>query len=136
MAVTPDSLMAPAGPVSPTLFPGVGDNELRESLSVYISTAQAHPAVVAAPGDRVDGMTRNYALYLAFQDVYIRMNTQPLTLTVADKGAHGYGIEQIRNIRDLMNKYLADFEALIIPVGTIRPGLTPGTISVPTDVRW
>lgn len=136
MPIIPDALLDPAGPVTPSLFPGEGVNELRVRLQQYIDNATAEEAVVAAPADRQDGMVRAHSLMQVFTAVYIRLSTEPLTVTVTEKGGHGYSAEQIRNMRDLAAKYRADYEGLIVPVGTIRPGLLPSTMNVPTSVEW
>jgi hypothetical protein len=136
MAVTPDLLLAPVGPITPLLFPGEGVNELTARVQQYLNNAAARPEVLAAPADRTDHMVTADALAVAFTDVYIRMSAQPMTLAVAEKGSHGYSNEQIRNMRDLAAKYRADFEALIILPGVTRPGITPGTRSVATSVQW
>jgi hypothetical protein len=136
MAVAPDDLKAPVGPVDAKLFPGIASTALSDILAAYIANAEQEPAVLAAPADRQDPMVRSHALYQAFTAVYIRMSAEPMTVTVTEKGGHGYSVEQIKNMRALADKYLSDFNALIILPGTSRPGITPGSVSVPTSVRW
>jgi hypothetical protein len=59
-----------------------------------------------------------------------------MTVTVTEKGGHGYSVEQIRNMKELAAQYWAEYSGLIIVPGTVRPGPTPGTLSVPTSVAW
>lgn len=136
MAVLPDQLLAPEGPITPLLFPGEGVTELKVRLQAYIDNASLRPEVVSGDPARVDGMMIAYALYTAFTDVYIRLSAQPLTINVTEKGGHGYSAEQLRNFKALASKYWDDFVALQVVPGTVQPSRTPGTLSVGTDVRW
>lgn len=137
MAVTPDDLLSPNGPLDAVLFPGKQSNELATLVQAYITSAEQDGAVLVATADRKDGMTAALALSKAFNAVYIRMNAEPLSVNVGtEKGNHAYNIEQIRNVKDLASKYFADYEALIVLPGTTPVGLTPGTLAVPTTVRW
>jgi hypothetical protein len=137
MAILPAQLLAPEGPITPLLFPGEGVNELSARLQAYLDNAALRAEVVAAPAPAQDGLINAYALYTAFTDVYIRMSAQPLTITVTEKGGHGYSAEQIRNMKALATKYWDDFVSLQeVTVPLTSPGISPGTRSVATDVRW
>ena len=136
MPVVATDLLAPTGPIDPSLFPGVASNVLSERLGVYIANAEQEGAVLVADASRQDAMVRAHAIWQAFTAVYIRMSTQPVTLAVHEKGSHTYSTEQIRNIRELAAQYRAEFDSLIVVPGTVRPGMTPGTMSVATDVQW
>ena len=139
MAVTPAQFLAPAGPITPLLFPGEGVTELTARVQVYIDNAGARAEIIAAAGDpaRVDSMTIAFVLYTTFTDVYVRMSVEPSTVRVEEKGNHSYLAEQIRNIRALAEKYWADFVALAeLPVPKMVAGIVPPTQSISTDVRW
>ena len=112
--VTPANLLAPAGPIDPKLFPGLGSNEMTVLLQSYIDTASLQSAVVSAPATRVNGMVKAYALYLIFDAVYIRMSSEPLTLAVTEKGSHSYNMEQVRNMRGLSERYMTEYQNLVM----------------------
>jgi hypothetical protein len=135
MAVTAADLKKPHGPITPELFPGVASNVLDANLEVYIDRATADSRIVAEPDtSKTDGLVRNFALYLAFNDAFIEMNAKPLTLSVTEKGGHGFSTEQIRNMRTLAEKYLSDFLALLTPkAGSARRG---GTVAVPNKYSF
>lgn len=120
--VDPDSLLAPSGPVTPELFPGVPSNILRINLQNYLNRAFADPRLTSeTDSSKYPAMGRTLALYYVFWDVYIRMNAQPKNLTVTDKGGHGYDIQQINNMRALAEGYLAEFSGLMTPVVSTAP---------------
>lgn len=138
MPVAPADLLAPKGPVTTTLFPGEGVPELTVRLQQYIDNGEADSRVAAMPADQQDALVRNYALYQVFRDVHIRMTAEPLTVSVTDKGGHGYSTEQIKSMKELRDRFLGDFEAGLVveEAAPAPPPSFPGSISVPTNVRW
>lgn len=133
MAITTASLLEPEGPITFKLFPGEQSNVLTVRLQGYIDRALLDSRVVAQPDPtKVDPMTRALALYYAFTDVYVRMSAEPMTLSVTEKGSHGYSAEQIRNMRGLADRYLAEMIGFL-PVSV---GIRPGTVAVPNKFGW
>lgn len=126
MAVTADDLKKPKGPITSELFPGVPSNVLDANLEVYLDRATSDPRIIAdSDQSKTDSRVRALALHFAFQDAYIEMNAKPLTLSQTEKGSHGYSTEQIRNMRNLADKYLQEFLGLLTPSeGSARRGRT------------
>lgn len=117
----PASLLAPNGPVTPELFPGVHGNVLDANLRNYINRAFLDPRLTAETDTtKYPAMARALTLYYVFWDVYIRMNAQPKTLSVAEKGGHGYDMQQINNMRALAEGYLAEFSGLMTIIPTAK----------------
>lgn len=127
MAVIAEDLLEPNGPLNAKLFPGEQSNVLALRLAGYLTRAGNDPRVVAEPdATKQDPMTRALALYYAFTDVYVRMSAEPLTLSVTEKGSHGYSAEQIRNMRGLADRYYAEMLGLMtVSTTTTRPGTMP-----------
>lgn len=138
MAVTSADLITPSGLIDFKMFPGEDRNQLTARLDQYIANGEGDQRVTVMPADAQDAPVTAFAYYQAFRDVAIRMALEPQTLTVQDKGSHGYGSDQRKIITDLRDKYLGDFESLVtVSAGTTAPPpITPGTRSVSTDVRW
>lgn len=120
-ALDPRSLLAPNGPVTPELFPDVPSNVLYDNLFKYINRAFVDPRLTAETDTtKYPAMARALALYYVFWDVYIRMNAQPKTLTLSEKGGHGYDIQQINNMRALAEGYLAEFSGLMTVIPSAK----------------
>jgi hypothetical protein len=138
MAITPDDLFSPVGIIDPKMFPGEDRNQIAARLEGYIDNGANDPRVMALPDASQDGAVVPFVYYQAFRDIAIRMALEPQTMTVQDKGSHGYGSDQRKLITDLRDKYLSDFEGLVVVnTSAASPApITPGTRSVSTDVRW
>lgn len=123
-------LMPPKGPVAPALFPGVQSNVIEANLTAYLSRAEGDARIAAETDEsKTDSLVRALALHYVFQDAYIEMNAKPLTLQVAEKGGHGYSMEQVRNVRVMAEQYIEEFLGLLTPkIGTATKG---GTRAVP-----
>lgn len=130
-------LLSPSGPLDTSLFPGEASNVLDARVQGYIDDAYNDPRVIAQnDATRKDNLARNYALWRAFEVVYLRMTTHPVALSVTEKGSHGYSNEQIRNVRQLMDKYLADFNGLLVVSSDTASRGLPGTVSIRNTVEW
>lgn len=120
-ALDPNSLLAPNGPVTPELFPNVPSNVLYANLLNYINRAFSDPRLTSEKDPtKYPSMARALTLYFVFWDVYIRMNAQPKTLTVSEKGGHGYDMQQINNMRALAEGYLAEFAGLMTVIPSAK----------------
>lgn len=135
MALTFEDLRTPAGPITQKLFPGTNKSALNAILAGYIVRAQADSRVMNEPDDaKKDPIARAMALHYAFTDVVVRMSAEPLTMTIAEKGSHGYSTEQIRNMRALADQFLAEAEGLMTPTSTAV--LATLNVHVPTRVTF
>lgn len=135
MAVTAADLKQPKGPVTPAMFPGVASNVLDANLEAYIDTA-ASDARIASDADQTksDQRIRALALHFVFNDAFIEMNARPLQISQTEKGAHGYSMEQVRNMRALADKYFEEFLGLLTPsTASARRG---GTTAIPTSFTF
>ena len=137
MAVIGSDLLQPKGPVDMVLFPGQQSNIVTAMLDQYLTTAYADARVAAQTNPTIqDALARSWALYLTFDGVYTRMLAEPLSVTVTEKGGHGYSTEQIRGMAALRDKYLADFNAMILTPGAVPPSQMPGSYSVQNRVMF
>lgn len=135
MTVVATDLEEPLGPITPKLFPGEQSNQLALRLTGYLTRAGNDPRILGEPNaSKHDHMTRALALHYAFSDVYIRMSSEPMTLSVTEKGSHGYNVEQIRNMRALADGYLAEMIAYLTVGATL--GIRPGTVAVANKFGW
>jgi hypothetical protein len=119
MATTHDDLRVPKGPVTPKLFPGTTKNKLNTLLDGYIDRAAADPRVTGETDNaKHDPITKALALHFIFEDVYVRMSSEPLNVNIAEKGGHGYNTAQIDNMRALSQKYLDEAVGLATVITT------------------
>jgi hypothetical protein len=102
----------------------------------YLDKAYGLEAVAAFQSDetRQNNLAMAYALYLVFDFVAMRMSAEPLTVSVTEKGSHGYSAEQIRQMSDRAQKYLSDYRAMLVLDPTQRPRQVPGAVSLPNTV--
>ncbi len=130
-------LLSPSGPLDTSLFPGEASNVVEVRIQKYLDEAYNDPRVVIQlDAGRKDNLARNYALWRAFDAVYLRMTSQPIALAITDKGSHGFSNEQIRNMKQLADKYLADFNGLLVVSSDTASRGLPGTVSIRNTVEW
>lgn len=130
MALTADDLLQPKGPVSMVLFPGQQGNVVSDMLDEYLDAAYNDARVAAQTNPIKDALARAWSLYLVFDNVCIRMSAEPITVTVDGKGSHGYSREQIQAMERLRDKYLSDFNGMLLTPGAQPPSNLPGSYSV------
>ncbi len=128
------TLLAPQGPLTPTLFPGDDVNALKARADAYVTSAYVDSRVV----DIVDATTKDkaakaLALYSAFMAVYIRMTAEPINVNIAEKGTTTYSTAQLANIKAIADGYLAELESLVEPDGT---AVDAGTLSISNRFVW
>lgn len=135
MAIDSDLLLSPNGPIDPKLFPGEESNVLAARLERYVENAYDDERVAALTPDAVkDKGARALALSTAFNDVYIRMSAEPLTVSLgSEKGSHGYSAAQLQNIKAIADGYLAELEDL---VPTTSDAVVAGTMGVRNTFVW
>jgi hypothetical protein len=130
-------LMSPVGPITAALFPGEQSNVLEARLTQYLDNGYGDERVAAQTDQsRQDMLARAWALYQAFTDVYIRLSAEPTTLAVTEKGSHAYVAEQLRNFKALADKYLSDFNGLLIIPPAVPLQRIPPTMSLRNNVEW
>lgn len=118
------SLIVPAGPLHPDLFPG--DADLAGTISGFLDIAYESPEVLALSqeGDQ-DAAAYNYAMWKAYEAIFNRMSGTPLSTSLIDEGSVGYSNEQIRNFKFLMEKYEDLYQTTIIPALSVRVANAP-----------
>lgn len=124
MAVTPASLLEPAGLVTPSLFPGEGDATLTARLQAYINEGDEKTAT--------DAGIRAWAYHRAFMAVWIRLTTNPNTENFQDQGGHSFLQSQIENVKRIADEQLALFTSLTTSATTS----TSGTTSTGANFSW
>jgi hypothetical protein len=130
-------LLSPSGPIDVSLFPGETSKAVSARLQQYLTNGYNDSRVVSV-GDALlqDELAKAYALNQAFTAIYIRMSNQPLTLSVTEKGSHGFAPEQIRNMKALADKYLADFLGMLATTSGEVARQLPGSVSIRNTVEW
>jgi hypothetical protein len=127
--------MPPKGPLDSALFPGIETRDVATRITGYIATAIADPRVVdVTPEETQDALIRPLVRYFAFRDVWIALSTKPASVAITEKGSSAFLIQQIDNIKTLMDEALDEFEDAIPEAGP-EP-LFPDTMSTKTDVTW
>lgn len=144
MAVTPADLLAPAGPVEVTLFPGEdvasevnpGSTKLEDRLQTYIDRAVARTEGIAFP--RPDDAVAMYALYLTFMAAYVLAASRPATenAQVEIIGSYGYSKDQRDALKAQANQYLTEYETLyaMVPIST-QPA-TARSRQITNEFEW
>lgn len=121
--ITPVDLRIPNGPVTQNLFPNEQGNVIDTRLQGYLDRAYADPRLTTEPDTaKHDRMARALALSFIFFDVFVRMSAEPATMQVAEKGGHGYDMEQIENMRTISEQYLQEFVGLLSPATNTNVG--------------
>lgn len=130
-------VIAPNGPVDGGLYPETASNVFTARVQGYMDKAYADERIAAqTDAVRRDNLARAYTLATVYDDVVSRMSTQPLTVTITDKGSSGFSAEQIKSVRDIAAKYWADFNGLLIVAPNAPPTQFPGTRAVRVEVEW
>jgi hypothetical protein len=144
MSVVASELISPEGDVLPEMFPrkqGQDDAAalaaLEERVNKYIIRGEAW---VAAKGivdpDDADAATANYAYYLAFEDVYVRLASQPASLTFADAGGRTRTQAQIDAFHNKALAYLGAATDLVPPDSTTTFDTTERSTSRKNNYTW
>jgi hypothetical protein len=136
MAVAAAALIEPTGPLTTSLFPGEDGNALAVRVDAYLTAALTDPrvaAIIAADGTKTDAAKTAYALFRAYSAVVQRMNSEPLTVNVTEKGGHGYSTAQIGAMQQLADKYDAALDALLPVASQPVAGLSVG---IPNVFSW
>jgi hypothetical protein len=137
MPLVAADLVSPAGPVEGYLFPGEDSNVIEARLTGYIEAAYNDERVAAQTDATLqDKLAYPFVLGRVYDAVVTRLSAQPATVTVTEKGGHGYTSEQIKTFKELAQKYWSDFFALLVTPTAIQPSQFPGTRSVRATVEW
>lgn len=128
----PSSLLAPGGPVTIALLAGdadakaFGTKEAVAALTAHLTAAYADDRVAALPvGSTRDAAARSFALWKIHLAAYVGMLNRPATLTVTEKGGHGYSSEQIKGMKALADQYQAEFDDVVTTVPAARARSEP-----------
>lgn len=135
MAVTAADLQAPKGVIEPeSMFPGLDAVALNDRLTQYIADGVTRVGAILT-GTDADDAVKLYAYHRAYLAVYIRLSASPNSATLTDQASYAFSSAQIKAFGDLAQRYLADFEALIlVPQEQQFP---PGnTVAVETQYSW
>lgn len=135
MAVLPVDLLKPKGHLAPALFPGVPVNRLKVEVQEYIDQGQAKVDADSVSGANADAAVRAWAYHLAFEAAFVAANARPLTVSITEKGSHGYSAAQIANLKALSEKWEGRYDALL-PAPLARAPRVGGGGAVTTDIRW
>jgi hypothetical protein len=117
MAVQPDALIAPNGPVELSLFPGEApDGALLERMAVYVGKAEDKTsAYTFATPEREEAAVAAWALYLAFNAAYTLSLARPAEQDAGFEvlGRVLYEDDQRQGLKDLADKYFEEWLAVI-----------------------
>jgi hypothetical protein len=105
----PADMLAPAGLLTLSLFPGEGAEAVNTRLTSYINDGVTR----AGGGPEADyDSVLAWAYHRAFMAVYVRLTTSPAQGEVDDAGKYQYLITQINNVKTLADEWLTRFEEL------------------------
>lgn len=122
MAITPEELIAPEGPVEPDLFPGEHteqDSKLIVRLSGYITQAEVRIATYPFTPEQEDPAARVYALYLAFRAAYTLSLARPAEddMQTSVLGRTLFTEDQRKGLKEEADRYLGEFDSLAAVAG-------------------
>lgn len=128
MAVAPEDLLQPAGPIDPSFFPedteppATGAGTLLNRLSAYINRATVRATDHAVPTAHMDAAVTNWALHLAFEDAHALMAARPASENyLGGLGGHAYNTEQLKVFARKALEYKLGYETILSAV----PGAPP-----------
>lgn len=143
MAITADDLLAPNGPVEPTLFQGEdiegdvpGSTILKDRLEVYIAQASAKNAPIAfTDPDEADKL---YALYLTFHAAWIVSIARPSmeNAQVPVLGSESYAKDQRDALHEKALYYLDEYRGVLAEVPTTTSQIGPPSRSTALNFEW
>ena len=119
MAVLPEDLLAPEGPVEPSLFPGEheeGAAALEQRLTAYINKAEAKVAsyTFANQADE-DEAVAAWSLYLTFRAAYTLALSRPAEddSRMEVVGRTLFEADQRQGLRDMYEMYLSEYQLAV-----------------------
>lgn len=142
MAVTPENLIAPAGPLEKALFPGEheeGDDTFLERVTAYVSQATTKAgAYDFATTAEEDAAIEAWALHLAFRAAYTLSLTRPAEedSRIEVLGRVIYADDQRRGLKELQDYYFSAWLDAIVNADDGSRTLSTGTPSHSTPVTF
>lgn len=142
---TAADLLQPNGPVDPAFYPddalppATGDGSVLGRMTTYINRAVAKVAAYPAGSVAdVDAAVRLWALHLAFEGAYMVRASRPLmeNSQVPVLGSHGYGNQQLVELRNVAAQYRAEFEAMVVGVDSTVDNVASFSSPTKTVIRW
>lgn len=130
MAVSPEELIAPVGPVEPDFFPGEHENDesaLIERLSSYVGQAEDKVVQYSISDAAIeDSAVRAYALHLAFRGAYMKSIARPAEddLQTEVLGRMVFTEDQRIALKSEAEKYLNEYELIIAGQGATSTAQT------------
>jgi hypothetical protein len=121
----PTDLIAPAGYVERSLFPG---ESLEARMQAYIAEAEER-------GIEDRDTIAAWAYHRAFRAAFLLMTSQPATRSFDDQGSSNYLITQIQNLRDESDRWLEIFNTLSEPSPSVTEAQSR-TTSMRHDSTW
>jgi hypothetical protein len=143
MALDPASLLARRGPVTIALLAGdadpksFGKKEALAALTDYIAAANADERVAAVADETIrDKAARAFVLWQVYNDAYVGMLNRPASVTVTDKGSHGYTAAQIAGMKAIADDYQSQLETILASVATESSTPAPRDVFVHTYLTF
>jgi len=126
MAVLPADLKAAnGGRIEPgTMFPEESSVALDQRLQKYIDEGLAKAVAdgLSGPAEQ-DAATKAWAYHRAFDAVFIRLSSNPSSVTLNDQGGSSFLVTQIQNFKDLAFEALGEYDVI---VEGAQPGVDTG----------
>lgn len=112
MALTSVDLLQPKGDITPDWFPTLDDAGVATLLDGYLADATARIPDTITDATAIDNAARAWAMGRAWRNVQQRLINAPATLKLDGEGSQSIIGEQIKNARQLAEKFEAEFEEL------------------------
>jgi hypothetical protein len=136
MAITTESLTAPAGRLASSLFPTDDEEQFEARLEAYVADAEAKTAVITDAVKQEEAQLA-WAYYRAYDAIYERMTTSPIEVDLDVGGRGTFSTKQIENVERIRNGYLNQFNTIIAELSALASTtVSAGTVAVESVVRF
>lgn len=123
--ISPSELLAPAGDLLSSHFPGELGNTLDERIQGYISEAAALATSYTVDASDLDNFVKAWAYHRAYRAIHARMVNDPSTVVMDGQGQASTLWSQIDAMKMLSAEWLAKSNDLIPPESFTAPQIIP-----------
>lgn len=136
MPVAASDLRAPKGDIEDSLFPGESSTAISARLQGYLDEGYTKAGEEAVASADQDAAAKAWAYHRAYRAIYVRLTSNPSTISLNDQGSSSFLVTQIENMKQLADGALAVFWELVPEeVVAAREEIQPSS-ALPTRFTW